>query len=613
MTLPPRPHAALPESMVKPNRPAFESVAALAARVGAGDTVSVGGHHFARLPIALLRAVAAGPAKRLRFLSWAGGLPLEMLLEAGAVASAEICFSSLDIFGLAPRFRAAVESGSLPVTDWNALALIQALRAAQQNLPFMPSQLPAGSSLMEQLPEIRAFTDPATGIEVALVPARRIDALLLHAPRADEDGNVQIVGAKALDLAQAGAARKVLVTVEEVVPRGGLPAAGRQTVLTRNQVTAIAVAPGGAYPTSCLPFYVTDYARIADVLADPAAGLAEALAPPAAVPQHLRQAARVPARAIVPGALAPPSAPADAPATVDELMAIRLARTLGNDDFASAGAVSPLANVAYRLAKATHAPDLLIATMSCGHVDIQPGVMSLSLLESMDAQTAAAHAGGDETYSAYYQAGAVTCEIIAAAQIDARGRVNNIALRKPNGGLLRLPGQGGMADVANMHRDFIVYVPRHTPMSLVESVDLASSARGVLAPDDRRRHGWRPGKVQLLTNLCVFTLDPAQGLVVTETMPGVARDEIVQQTGFETHFAEHCAEMPPPTPDELQVLRRDIDPLGLRRLEFVGARDRTALIQEIIARDRAVLERLALESSSRDEPEHHVDGAQVLQ
>ena len=589
-TSPPR--ATMPDSMVKPNRPAFESVQALAGRVSAGDTVSVGGHHFARVPVALLRAVASGNAKDLDFLSWAGGLPLELLLEADAIRSIEICFSSLDIFGLAPRFRKAAESGSVLVTDWNALALIQALRAAQQNLPFMPSQLPAGSSLMEQLPAIRRHTDPQTGIEVALVPARRIDALLLHAPRADEDGNVQIIGAKALDLAQVGAARKVLVTVEEVVPRGSLGAAGRQTVLTRNQLTAIAVAPGGAYPTSCLPFYVTDYARIAEILADPANRLEEALAPPAAVPQHLRQGARVPASAILPNAFAPPSASDDAPATIDELMAIRLARTLGNDDFASAGAVSPLANVAYRLAKATHAPDLLIATMSCGHVDIQPGVMSLSLLESMDLQTAAAHCGGDETYSAYYQAGAVTCEIIAAAQIDAQGRVNNIELRKPDGGRIRLPGQGGMADVANMHRDFIVYVPRHSPLSLVETVDRASSARGVMADEERRRHGWRPGKVQLMTNLCVFTLDPERGFVVTETMPGVAREEIQRQTGFAVAFAADCSEMPPPTADELRVLRRDIDPLGLRRLEFVGARDRTALIREIITRDRATLDRL---------------------
>jgi len=90
---------------------------------------------------------------------------------------------------------------------------------------------------------------------------------------------------------------------------------------------------------------------------------------------------------------------------------------------------------------------MIIATMSCGHLDIAPSPMVLSLLESLDAETAVAHAGGDDTYSTYYQAGAVTHEIIAAAQVDVRARVNNIRLRKKDGGLVRLPGQGGMADV----------------------------------------------------------------------------------------------------------------------------------------------------------------------
>ncbi|TGV81640.1 CoA-transferase, partial [Mesorhizobium sp. M2D.F.Ca.ET.145.01.1.1] len=101
----------------------------------------------------------------------------------------------------------------------------------------------------------------------------------------------------------------------------------------------------------------------------------------------------------------------DRKASVDEIIAARIAAELDNESFASAGAVSPLANVAYRLAKATHAPDMIIATMSCGHLDIAPSPMILSLIESLDCETAAAHAGGDDTYSTYYQAGAVTHEI----------------------------------------------------------------------------------------------------------------------------------------------------------------------------------------------------------
>lgn len=576
-------------SLAKSNRPSIESLDALAVRVKSGTRLTVGGHHFARLPIALLNRLVDNGVSDLNYFAWAGGLPLELLLEANAVSSIDICFSSLDIFGLAPKFRDVAENRRLPVNDWPALAMIQGLRASQQNLPFMPVQLPEGSTMMERCPAVSYHRDARTGRVVGLVEAQVIDTVLLHAPRADTAGNVEIYGARALDLPIVGAARQVLVTVEEIVPAGTLRDNGRQTIITRNLVTAIAEVPGGAYPTSCLPYYATDFARIRDMLDGRHGTLREALEKPAeAPPVLLQKAARVKPGQIVPAPFRS-DAPAPAPATptIDELMAVRISRMLDDESFASAGAVSPLGNVAFRLAKATHAPDLFIGTFSCGHVDVAPGTMTLSLLEAMDAGTAVSHNGGDDTYSTYYQAGIVTHEIIGAAQIDARGRTNNLELTKPSGGKLRLPGQGGMSDVANMHQHYLVYVPRHGKASLVESVEMVSSARGLIAAADREAAGYRPGHVYLVTNLCVFRYDEGEKqLVVIETMPGVARDTIVAETGFKVIFAADCAEMEAPTANELRVLREKIDPLGIRRLEFVSARERGALLDEILARDR---------------------------
>ncbi|MBN8999367.1 MAG: CoA-transferase, partial [Rhizobiales bacterium] len=530
--------------------------------VESGDRFGVGGHHFARLPIALLRSIAASHKSDLAFTAWAGGLALEMLLEAEAVGSIDLCFSSLDIFGLPPRFRAAAESGAIAVRDWTALAMIEGLHAAQQNLPAALFQLPVGSAMMERVPGARAVADPVSGEAVGAVGPLVLDTVVLHAPRADASGNVQIIGARALDVAMVGAARKVLVTVDEVVPVGELAAAGRQTVLTRNQITAIAVVRGGAWPCSCLPFYATDYAALAKAFAS-GAPLAESLAlPESGVGAHLRRAAGLraadlPARfpAIVPAPVAP---------SIDEVMATRLAAELDNGSFASAGAVSPLANVAYRLAKATHAPDMMLATLSCGHLDIAPSPMLLSALESLDAETAAAHAGGDDTYSTYYQAGAVTHEIIGAAQVDRLGRVNNLAIAKKSGGVLRLPGQGGMADVSNMHRDYAIYVTRHSPLALVERVDFASSGRGLLTDAERDAAGYRPGRAQIFTDLCVFRLDPrTRRLVVSELLPGVSRQRVAEATGFAVEIAPDCHELAPPAGELLDILRRQIDPLGL--------------------------------------------------
>lgn len=577
-------------SLVKPNRPRFTDIEGLAAMVGDGDAFGVGGHHFARLPIALLRAIAGSGVKDLRYVSWAGGLPLELLLEAGAVAEIDLCFSSLDIFGLPPKFRAAAENGAIPVRDWTALAMIQALRAAQQNLPSMPFQLPQGSDMLARVPGAVARLDPLGGTETGFISPLTLDTFIVHAQRADESGNVEIIGPRALDFAMAGAARKVLVTVEEIVRVGVLRRDGRQSVLTRNQVSAVALAPGGAYPASCLPFYVTDYQALSEAFATKDAALSDKLRVPAnGLPELLEKAAKVSAETVL---AMPALVQGEREASVDEIIAARIAAELDNESFASAGAVSPLANVAYRLAKATHAPDMIIATMSCGHLDIAPSPMMLSLIESLDCETAVSHAGGDDTYSTYYQAGAVTHEIVGAAQVDRHGRVNTIALRKPSGGLIRLPGQGGMADVANMHRDYLLYVPRHSVQSLVDAVEIASSGRGLLTPAEREPMGYRTGKALVFTDLCIFRLDQAsRELIVIETMPGVIRQQVRDATGFEVTFDADCREVAVPSGDTIAVLRNRIDPLGLRRLEFVSAKERGALIAEILAADRAMVER----------------------
>jgi glutaconate CoA-transferase subunit A len=550
---------------------AFVTLSDLVARVPSGARLSVGGHHFARLPMAALRALAAAPARDLRWFSWGGGLPLEILLAADRIASIDLCFSSLDIFGLPPRFRAVAEAGTVPVADWPALAMIGALEAGMRNLPAMPVQLPVGSDLAATCPGLAPTGDGRT----AMVAAVRPDVALLHAPYADAAGNVAIYGARALDVLLAGAARQVLVTVDEIVPVGALATMGRLTVIPRRQITAIAHVPDGASPASCLPHHVTDWTAISGLLAG------DLLAPPSPVPALLRAAARV--AWIDP---APFRAPVSGPATTDEVMATRLSRLLGNDSFASAGAVSPLANVAYRLAKATHAPDLLLATFTAGHVDVPGAALTLSLFEAVDAAQAAAHAGGEDTYAAWYQPGRVTHEIIGAAQVDRRCRVNNLALTKPGGGRLRLAGQGGMADVANMHAHSVLYVTRHSPQSVVDQVAVASSARGITGPA-RASAGYRPGRVLVLTNLCLFEQADDGELEVVERLPGVTPDEIAAATGFAPRFAADCPEIAPPDAATLALLRDRIDPLGLRRIEFVPARDRAALLTDILARDRA--------------------------
>ena len=201
----------------------------------------------------------------LDYISWGGSLGLELLLEAGAVRSMALCFNSLDVFGLAPRFRRAVEEGSVPLEEWTALGMMQGFHAAQHGLPSMPFPLPLGSEIVARSGFATPYPDPVTGAAVGAARALPLDVFLLHAQRADADGNVEIQGGRGLDLSCIFAAREVLATVEEIVPAGTFQIERRAPLvhpaaLVRDRHRAGAVR--GAYPTSCLPYYPTDYREL---------------------------------------------------------------------------------------------------------------------------------------------------------------------------------------------------------------------------------------------------------------------------------------------------------------------------------------------------------------
>src|SRR4051794_23785667 len=202
----------------------FLTLDELAQRVSDDVRLGIGGVHLSRLPIALIQKIAAIGRKDFVFTSWGGGLALELLLEAGAVRKLIFCFSSLDIFGLSPRFREALEKNTIEVEEWSALAMIQGLHAAHFNLPEMPFQLPLGSDLMSAGDFWKRGTSTFTQQPVGVAKRLDVDVLLLHVQRADTAGNIEIQGARGFDMSLLGAAGESLVTVEEVVNTGQLGA-----------------------------------------------------------------------------------------------------------------------------------------------------------------------------------------------------------------------------------------------------------------------------------------------------------------------------------------------------------------------------------------------------
>jgi glutaconate CoA-transferase subunit A len=219
--------------------------------------------------------------------------------------------------------------------------------------------------------------------------------------------------------------------------------------------------------------------------------------------------------------------------------------------------------------------------------------MTLSFSEVLDRQNCINFWGGDDSYSIYYQNGQITHEVIGAAQIDKYGDVNNIEIKKKSGGLLRLPGQGGMADVSNLHKNFICYVTKHSKLSFVKKVDYVSAGRGLFKEDERKKAGLKHGKVKIFTNLCVFEKNIKTKLLeVINIHKGITKKEIELNTGFKTIYSRNCKTTPMPSKKELKILREEVDPLNIRKLEFISGEERMKLLRDILKREKELIKKI---------------------
>ena len=131
--------------------------------------------------------------------------------------------------------------------------------AGASGLPFGILKGYTGTDLPAANPSrIASVMCPFTGEALTAVPAIRPDVTILHAQRADHDGNVLLHGIVGASREAAMAARTLVITVEVVTDN--LDAAMNAFVIPSWQIAAIAVVPGGAYPSYALGHYARDNA-----------------------------------------------------------------------------------------------------------------------------------------------------------------------------------------------------------------------------------------------------------------------------------------------------------------------------------------------------------------
>jgi glutaconate CoA-transferase subunit A len=233
---------------------------AIAAHVHDGDTVALEG--FTHLiPFAAGHEIIRQRRRGLHLVRMTPDLIYDQMIGAGCADRLTFSWGGNPGVGSAHRVRDAIEKGwphPLSIQEHSHAGMAAAYVAGASRLPFGVLRGYLGCDLPDVNPQIRSVQCPYTGEQLATVPAINPTVTVLHAQKADREGNVLLSGIVGAQKEAGMAAKKLLVTVEEVVDRLDAPMNG--LVLPSWIVTAIACVPGGAWPSYARGYYARDNA-----------------------------------------------------------------------------------------------------------------------------------------------------------------------------------------------------------------------------------------------------------------------------------------------------------------------------------------------------------------
>lgn len=231
----------------------------------AGDIVAFEGFTHLIPHAAAHEAIRQGIGN-LTLLRMTPDIVYDQMIGMGLAARVIFSYAGNPGVGLLRRMRDAIENNyprAIETVEHSHSAMAQAYEAGASGLPCAIFRGYKGADLPKVNPLIKTVICPFTGEELAAVPAHRPDVTFIHAQKASEKGDVLIEGIIGVQKEAALAARRVVVTVEEIVPsfKGLHP---NLTILPHWTIDAIAVVPGGAHPSYTHGYYARDNAAYLD-------------------------------------------------------------------------------------------------------------------------------------------------------------------------------------------------------------------------------------------------------------------------------------------------------------------------------------------------------------
>jgi glutaconate CoA-transferase subunit B len=235
------------------------------------------------------------------------------------------------------------------------------------------------------------------------------------------------------------------------------------------------------------------------------------------------------------------------------MMTVAAARALTSADICFVGIGLPSA--ACNLARLTHAPRLTLVYES-GTIETKPTVLPLSIGDGELCDTALTTVSVPEVFQYWLQGGRITVGFLGGAQVDRYGNLNSTVVGPYHAPKVRLPGSGGATEIAtSCQRIYIVM--RHNARAFVERLDFLTSLGHGPTGRERRQLGVETeGPALIVTDLCTMRPDPeTKEFEVVTLHPGVAAEQVRESTGWPARFATRVDVTPPPTGEELRVLR----------------------------------------------------------
>jgi glutaconate CoA-transferase, subunit A len=226
-----------------------------------GDTVAMEG--FTHLiPYAAGHEVIRQKRKDLNLIRMTPDLIYDQIIGMGGAKKMVFSWGGNPGVGSLHRFRDAYEKGwpnKIEIEEHSHAAMANAYDAGAAGMPFAVFRGYRGAELARVNPNIRELTCPYTGEKLATVPAIKLDCAIVHAQRADRDGNVMFEGIVGVQKEAVLASKRSIVTVEEIVDDFG-ERSPNSVILPGWTVSAIVQVPGGAHPSYAHGYYKRDNA-----------------------------------------------------------------------------------------------------------------------------------------------------------------------------------------------------------------------------------------------------------------------------------------------------------------------------------------------------------------